>query len=122
MAGVDARCRFTMLNLQSPGSANDCIAWEYTRHYTDIILKKRFPPQYFYIGDEGFVNANSFLNPIPETNLNRYEDGYNLHLSRMRQNVERAFGLMVQNGEYFGGHCQFSFINGVFCFYLCQIT
>ena len=89
IGGVDSDCRFRMLSIKSPGSTNDCVAWEFSNHYTDIIAKQLLPPQFFYIGDEGFVNTNNFLTPIGGNFLTPSEDGFNYHLSRMRQNVER---------------------------------
>jgi hypothetical protein len=64
-------------------------------------IKSRLPPHLFYIGDEGFVNTSSFLTPIGGNALLPAEDGYNYYLSRMRQNVERAFGLMVRKWGVF---------------------
>lgn len=69
-------------------STNHCIAREFTNHYTDIISKKLLPNQYIYIGDEGFINTNNFVAPISGAKLSPCENGFNYHLSRMRQNVE----------------------------------
>lgn len=101
IGGVDSECRFNLLSVKSPGSTNDCIAWEFTNHYTDIHCRKLLPPNMFYIGDEGFVNTDSFLTPISGNRLNPAEDGFNYHLSRMRQNVERSFGIMVRKWGIF---------------------
>jgi hypothetical protein len=91
IGGVDSDCRFRMLSIKSLGSTNDCVAWEFSNHYTDIIAKQLLPPKFFYIGDKEFVNTNNFLTPIGGNFLTPSEDGFNYHLSRMRQNVERVW-------------------------------
>lgn len=54
IGGVDSECRFNLLSVKSPGSTNDCIAWEFTSHYTDIHCRNLLPYNMFYIGDEGY--------------------------------------------------------------------
>ena len=109
IGGVDSECRFNLLSVKSPGSTNDCIAWEFTSHYSQIHCGNMLPDNMFYIGDQGFVNTNSFLTPIGGNRLSPAEDGYNYHLSRMRQNVERAFGLMVRKWGIFWRPLSFAY-------------
>jgi hypothetical protein len=98
MAGVDSECRFLMFSCKSPGSTNDGIAWEHTTVFSRMHLLLK---QFYIIGDEGFVNTNQCLTPHPGKNLPIYDDAFNFHLSRMRQNVERAFGLLVRKWGIF---------------------
>ncbi|CAN0398877.1 unnamed protein product, partial [Ectocarpus fasciculatus] len=110
MAGVDSDCRFQMLSCKSPGSTNDSIAWEYTSVFASL---HKLPPEYYIIGDEGFVNIETCLTPYPGKNLQPYYDSFNYHLSRMRQNVERAFGILVRKWGIFWrplvcSHCRWA--------------
>ena len=102
MAGCDDRCKFTMWSTQCPGSTNDCIAWEFTHLYREVLGKDRLPVKYYFVGDEAFVNTNNFLSPWPVTELNGERDGFNYHLSSsMRQCIERAFGILVNRWGIF---------------------
>jgi hypothetical protein len=95
LAGVDSKCKFLMFSSQSSGSTNDCVAWEFSNIYQHVIKENRLPSNYYFIGDEGFVNTRNFLTPHSGCFLNLFKDSFNYHLSRMRQNVERAFGILV---------------------------
>ncbi len=101
MAGCDHRCRFTMWSTQSPGSTNDCIAWEFTKLYRDVIACNQLPPQYYFIGDEAFINTNNFLTPWSGHGIGVARDSFNFHLSVMRQCIERAFGILVRRWGIF---------------------
>ena len=101
LAGCDSKGKFLMFSSKSTGSTNDCVAWEFTSLYQHVIKKNLLPPEYFIIGDEGFVNTRNFLTPYSGRCLDIYEDSFNYHLSRMRQNIERAFGILVRRWGIF---------------------
>ena len=62
IAGVDADLRFMVCSAKCPESTNDCIAWELSRFYKDVIQKTLFPNNYYIIGDVCFVNTYNFFN------------------------------------------------------------
>ncbi len=66
--------------------------------------KNRLPPDYFFIGDEAFSNTDQFLVPYSGQGLGPWKDSFNFHLSRMRQCIERAFGMMTADLGYFDDH------------------
>jgi hypothetical protein len=77
------------------GSTNDCTAWD------NSLMKKRIeesclPPQYYFIGDDGFTCSNEFLTPWSGTGIGVDKDSFNYHLSVRRQVIERAFGILVR--------------------------
>jgi hypothetical protein len=101
LAGCDSKCKFTMLSVKSSGSTHDCTAWEATNMKTVLDLQL-LPFKYYLIGDEAFVCTNQFLTPYSGSNLTMWQDSFNYHLSRMRQCIERAFGILTQRWGIFG--------------------
>ena len=100
-AGCDHKCRFTMFSVKCPGSTNDCIAWELTKLFQEVIVKEKLPPQYYFICDEA-VSSNEFvLSPFGGRNIGTWRDSFNYHLSSMRQSIERAFGLLTRRWGIF---------------------
>jgi len=95
LAGVDAWARFTLMDIR-PGSTCDWSAWLHSPLYTDCIAEHELPDKYYLIGDEAFVTSFQLLSPWGGTGLASDKDSFNYHLSRQRQTVERAFGIMVQ--------------------------
>ena len=109
LAGVDSNCKFLFFSVCSPGSTNDNIAWEFSTVYREVIAKNKLPRNYYFIGDEGFVNTKNFLTPYPGQHLSLYEDSFNFHLSRMRQSIEIAFGVMKNRWGIFWRPLQISY-------------
>jgi DDE superfamily endonuclease len=100
-AGCDHMCRFIMFSVKCPGSTNDCIAWELTKLFQEVVVKKKLPPEYYFICDEA-VPANEFvLSPFGGRNIGTWCDSFNYHLSSMRQSIERAFGLLTRRWGIF---------------------
>ena len=100
-AGCDHMCRFIMFSVKCPGSTNDCIAWELTKLFQEVVVKQKLPPQYYFICDEA-VPANEFvLSPFGGRNIGTWRDSFNYHLSSMRQSIERAFGLLTKRWGIF---------------------
>jgi len=100
MAGCDARTKFRMVSCNFCGSTNDCLAWELTHLYSKI-MAGLLPKCYFAIGDEIF-NCNEFmLTPYGGRNIGAARDSFNYHLSRMRQCIERAFGILTRRWGIF---------------------
>lgn len=96
LAGCDASCRFTFFSAEHSGGTNDVMAWNMSRlkHWLE---RGNLPDDYYFIGDQAFVNTNQFLTPWPGSLQDDFaKDSFNYHLSLMRQCIERAFGLMVR--------------------------
>ena len=90
-----------MFSVKCPGSTNDCIAWELTKSFQEVVVKQKLPPQYYFICDEA-VPANEFvLSPFGGRNIGTWRDSFNYHLSSMRQSIERAFGLLTRRWGIF---------------------
>ena len=51
--------------------------------------------------DEAFSNTNQMLSPWPGTGIGPWKDSFNYHLSKCRQCIERAFGMLVRRWGIF---------------------
>eukprot|EP00600_Ochromonadales_sp_CCMP1393_P011227 CAMPEP_0175017390 /NCGR_PEP_ID=MMETSP0005-20121125/12371_1 /TAXON_ID=420556 /ORGANISM="Ochromonas sp., Strain CCMP1393" /LENGTH=398 /DNA_ID=CAMNT_0016274799 /DNA_START=829 /DNA_END=2026 /DNA_ORIENTATION=+ len=90
MAGCDADCKFNMFSCLSAGSTNDVVAWDISAMKRELDAGS-LPLEYFFIGDEAFVNSNQLMVPWSGHGLDPWRDSFNFHLSSMRQCIERAF-------------------------------
>lgn len=95
LASADISARFNSFSVMWSGSTHDAIAWD-TGPLKDMIHKKKLPSPYFFIGDEAFPTTEHFLSPWPGRGIGVYRDAFNYFLSRARQCIERAFGILVR--------------------------
>jgi hypothetical protein len=93
LAGCDSSCRFLFVSQKCTGATHDSLAFECTSLYRKL---HKLPEGCFIIGDEAFVCTDKVLTPWPYRSLDPWRDSFNYHLSRMRQDIERAFGILVQ--------------------------
>jgi hypothetical protein len=100
LAGCDARTRFNYFSARCSGATHDHLAWEMSS-FKRMLDEGKLPRQYYVVGDEAFVNCNQFLVPWSGRGLGLYRDSFNYHLSKMKQCIERAFGLMTQRWGVF---------------------
>jgi hypothetical protein len=103
IAGCDSRCKFNLLSCMCPGSTNDSLAWSWCPQ-KKVVEGEEWPKDYYVIGDEGFVCTNNFLIPYSGRGIGHEKDAFNWLLSKMRQCIERAFGLLVQRWGIFWRH------------------
>ena len=111
MAGCDASCRFTLFSAQASGGTIDYIAWDFCG-LKSVLDQGELPNQYYFIGDEAFVNTSQILVPWSGRGLGEWKDSFNYHLSAMRQCIKRAFGLLTRRWEFSGDHYRESLIAG----------
>ena len=91
----DLKGRFLMFTVNHPGSTHDSLAWQ------SCALKLAMdggglPQDFFLIGDEAFPCTEQLLSPYPGQGIGRWPDSFNYHLSKCRQSIERAFGMLVR--------------------------
>ena len=102
LAGCDARGKSIMLSCNGSGSANDALAWRWSRIKTEVLslydgtFPSLLPPNYFFTGDEAFVCERQFIVPLGGNGIGESEDAFNFHLSARWQVVERAFGMLTR--------------------------
>lgn len=100
LAGCFANLKFGMFSCVSCGSTNDVMAWDLCQMKRELELGS-LPEEYYFIGDEAFINCDQFLVPYSGSGLPRDKDSFNYHLSSMRQCIERAFSLLTQRWGIF---------------------
>ncbi|XP_049772304.1 uncharacterized protein LOC126157015 [Schistocerca cancellata] len=115
MATVDAHYRFTSIDVGSMGGFSDGNIFSNSvlgRKLTDGTLKipgdKSLPGQqnrapYVFVGDEAFPLLKNLMRPYPKcrvTGNDKYKV-YNYRLSRARQTVECAFGILSSRFRVF---------------------
>jgi hypothetical protein len=100
LAGCDANTKFLMFSCQSTGSTNDYLAWKWCT-VKELLDEGHLPNQFYFIGDEAFINCNQFLVPWSGHSLDPWKSSFNYHLSAMRQCIERAFALLVKRWGIF---------------------
>lgn len=97
LAVADLRGRFLSFSCNWSGSTHDSLAYSTSVLHTMIEVEKRLNRgliSYFLIGDDAFPCTEHMLTPY--SGREWWEDSYNYHLSKCRQCVERAFGMLVK--------------------------
>jgi len=72
-------------------------------------IDKELPAKYFFNGDKAFNTTQQFLSPWPGRGLDIYKDSFNYWLSHSWQEVECAFGMLMQRFGIFWRIFCFSF-------------
>lgn len=94
LAVVDAGLCFRLFDVNA-GATNDAFAWELTA--LDAAVKGgMLPPEYYLVGDAAFANSCQLLSPYAGRGLPAHRRAFNWLLSKRRQCVERAFGVLKQ--------------------------
>jgi hypothetical protein len=81
-------------------SSYDNTAYSVTRLSKDI-KRGKLPQDYHVVLDEGYVCSQQEMTPYKGRNLTREQDVFNYYLSRNRQVIERAFGILIQRWGVF---------------------
>jgi hypothetical protein len=100
-AGCDYKSRFLMFSTRCPGSINDCIAWQMTSIFKDVVEKGFLPKKFYIICDEALSATETVLSPFAGCHIGKWRDSFNYHLSCMRQCIERAFGILTRRWGIF---------------------
>lgn len=93
-AACDSTCQFTYMAVAAVGSANDRVAIQRTNFYE---LMNKMPEGYVVIGDAAYEPTERLI-PLyyGAKRNNPLYDNFNYYGSRLRQCIERAFGIMVR--------------------------
>ena len=90
---ADMRGRFLSFSCKWSGSTHDSYAWSTSSLRMSI---PNLPQGCYLIGDDAFANENRLVVPWAGRNLTPAQDSFNYYLSRCRQCIERAFGMLVR--------------------------
>ena len=121
MAVVDADANFIYIDVGSNGRNSDGGVWDECSLSTALENKTLNLPAaerlsdaenaevpYVFLADEAFPLKSYLLKPYPGRGITPQKMRFNYHLSRARQVVERAFGLLAQRFRLFRGSIQCS--------------
>lgn len=115
MAVVDANANFLYIDVGANGRISDGGVWErcslksaienatLNLPATDLLSGTREEVPYVFLADEAFPLTDYLLKPFPSRLLTSQRRRFNYRLSRARQVVERAFGLLAQRFRIFRG-------------------
>lgn len=107
MASCDADCRFTFVDIGSPGSEGDMNVFSRSQLGRNILsdtATMNFPPSsiingeetpYFFIADDAFPLTNRIMKPFNTRNITNSQRIFNYRLSRARRTIENAFGILT---------------------------
>lgn len=114
MVTVDAHYRFTTIDVGSQGRFSDgnifstSALWEKMLNHTlhipapIILLPIEEPMPFVFVGDEAFPLSENLMRPYPKRSADTYENKvFNYRLSRARQTVECAFGILASRFRIF---------------------
>ena len=99
-AFVSSTCKFLSIASKLCSSSHDSTAYIVTQ-LAQSIKNGELPPQFHVVLDDAYVCTNQELTPWKGRNLSVEKDAFNYYLSKQRQVVERAFGLLVQRWGIF---------------------
>lgn len=94
-AVCDADRIFRFGSCQAYGNTHDSLAFSISS-LGKKLDSGEFPELYFIVGDEAYRASDYLLAPFSGRQLPRDKDTFNFFQSRMRINIECAFGLLVQ--------------------------
>ena len=115
MAICDARYIFTLVDVGSYGSNNDCGVFRNSLMGKAFFENKLKLPEaeylenssitdkvpYFLVGDEAFPLQSWLLRPYPGQGIPEEKTNFNYRLSRSRRVIENAFGILAARWQIF---------------------
>lgn len=95
----DARGRFLDLSIMFPASTSDCLAFEQSDLYKQL-LDGILAEGLCLFGDNAYINSPFMSTPFPKVGTgqevtNVRKDAYNFYFSQLRIRIECAFGIFV---------------------------
>ena len=92
-AVCDSHRRFLFVSILSAGSTHDSAAWELST-LAKCMDSASWPTQYWIAGDAAYSASENMITPYSGRLLCSREDSFNFYQSRIRINIECAFGLL----------------------------
>lgn len=90
----DADCKFVSISSTLTSSSHDSTQYQMSS-FAEAIANGWLPPEFHVVMDEAYPCREQELCPWSGKNLSVEKDAFNYLLSRQRQVIERAFGLLV---------------------------
>lgn len=90
----DADCKFVSISSLLTSSSHDSTAYQLSA-FADAIRNGQLPSNFHVVMDEAYPCREQEMSPWSGKGLSVEKDAFNFLLSRQRQCIERAFGLLV---------------------------
>jgi hypothetical protein len=98
---ADADCRFRFISAINVASSHDSSSFYQSALYTDVLAVNLLVAIFNLVLDEAYPNTDQTITPWKGTGLSLDRDAFNYWLSRQRQVIERAFGILIQRWGIF---------------------
>ena len=98
---VDAHYKFIFMSCLFPGSTHDLISYRASALWPYVELRNELHPDFWIVGDEAFAATEVFMTLYPSSELNDDKSAFNYFLSKLRNHVEQAFGMLVAKRPIF---------------------
>ena len=92
-AVCDAHRQFIFVSILSAGSTHDSAAWELSS-LARCMADPSWPYEHWLVGDAAYPASDFMITPFLGRLLDSREDSFNFYQSRIRINIECAFGLL----------------------------
>ena len=89
----DANRRFIFTSILCAGSTHDSIAWELTS-LAEAMKSADWPTEYWIVGDAAYSASENLMVPLPGKQIAEALWSFNFYQSRLRINIECAFGMI----------------------------
>ena len=99
-AVCDSRCKFMFISAIRVSSTHDSSAFSGSELY-QLLMEGNLPLMFHIVFDEAYQCSGQMLTPWKGTKLDSDKDSFNFWLSRQRQVIERAFGMLIQRWGVF---------------------
>ena len=78
-----------------PGSTHDSIAYRASVLWRYVELRNELHSDFWIVGDEAFSATEFLMTPYPSSELNDDKSAFNYLMSKLRNYVEQAFGILL---------------------------
>jgi hypothetical protein len=103
-AGCDSRCSFLMFSAKYPGSTNDCIAWELTKVFQSIVVRKLLPHNITLYVTKQFRRVNLCYHHTEAETLDLGEIHLIFIFLQCNKVSREHLVFSLADGEFFGEH------------------
>ena len=94
-AACDSHRRFLFMDIHTPGTCSDFLAFETSYVQLKMREEGNILPGHVLIGDNAYIKSKTMATPIKNATRG-LQDDYNFYISQCRIIIECAFGILVQ--------------------------
>merc|ERR1711977_241951 len=88
----DSKKRFKLASILCPGATHDATAWAASQFSSAIAVLEGMG--FYIVGDDAYPPSEYMITPYSGSGLSEDKDNFNFYQSRLRINIECAFGML----------------------------